>query len=317
MRSVTGATAGTAAGMHRSHESPELPTLRWRAALSLLKRLPQGALSRGFGRLADAPIPPRMRPAVLGAFARAVGADVAEAELPLEAYPTLNRFFTRRLAAGARTWPADPSVVASPVDGAVGQLGTVREGRLIQAKGRLYEVAQLLEDEAAGARYEGGSFITLYLSPKDYHRIHAPVGGEIREARHVPGWLLPVNAPSVAHMPDLFARNERLMCHVDGPMGRVAVVAVGAYNVGRISAAFDREWNAPPGENVWVTNRRGMRSAARTYDPPVRVNRGDEVMTFHLGSTVVLVFEPGRVELLASLAVDQPVRLGMPLGTAR
>jgi phosphatidylserine decarboxylase len=121
----------------------------------------------------------------------------------------------------------------------------------------------------------------------------------------------------VAHTPDLFARNERLMCHVDGPMGRVAVVAVGAYNVGRISAAFDRAWNAPPGENAWVTNHRGLQSAARTYDPPVRVNRGDEVMTFHLGSTVVLVFEPGRVELLPSLAVDQPVRLGMPIGTAR
>lgn len=303
--------------MHRSHEPPELPALRWRAALSLLKRLPQGALSRGFGRLADAPIPPPLRPAVLGAFARAVGADPAEAELPLEAYPTLNRFFTRRLAAGARTWPSDPSVVASPVDGAVGQLGTVREGRLIQAKGRLYEVAQLLEDEAAAARYEGGAFITLYLSPRDYHRIHAPVGGEIRQARHVPGSLLPVNAPSVAHMPELFARNERLMCHIDGPLGRAAVVAVGAYNVGRISAAFDRAWNAPPGENAWVTNRRGLQSAARSYDPPVAVNRGDEIMTFHLGSTVVLVFEPGRVELLPSLEIDQPVRLGMPIGAGQ
>jgi phosphatidylserine decarboxylase len=300
--------------MHRSDENPDLPNLRWRAALSLLRRLPQGALSRGFGRMADVPIPPAMRPAVLGAFARAVGADVREAELPLEAYPTLNRFFTRKLAAGARTWPADPSAVASPVDGAVGQLGTVREGRLIQAKGRLYDVGQLLEDDAAAARYEGGVFITLYLSPKDYHRIHAPVAGEIRAARHVPGALLPVNAAAVAHLPELFARNERLICHLDGEVGRVAVVAVGAYNVGRISAAFDPAWNAPPGRSAWVTNRRGLQSAAKAYDPPIAVQRGDEIMTFHLGSTVVLVFEPGRVELLPSIKPGDPVRLGMPMG---
>lgn len=302
--------------MHRSDETPDLPALRWRAALSLLRRLPQGALSRGFGRMADAPIPVRLRPAVLGAFARAVGADVTEAEQPLEAYPTLNRFFTRRLRPGARSWPSDPSAVASPVDGAVGQLGTIREGRLIQAKGRLYDVAQLLEDPGCAARYEGGAFITLYLSPRDYHRIHAPVAGEIREARHVPGALLPVNAPSVAHMADLFARNERLMCHIDGPLGRTAVVAVGAYNVGRISAAFDAGWNAAPGESAWVTNRRGLQSAVRRYDPPIPVRQGDEVMTFHLGSTVVLVFEPGRVELLPSLRPGGPVRLGMPIARA-
>lgn len=306
----------SAVSMHRSDELPELPALRWRATLSLLKRLPQGALSRGFGRLADAPIPPALRPAVLGAFARAVGADVGEAELPLESYPTLNRFFTRRLKPGARSWPADPSAVASPVDGAVGQLGTIRQGRLIQAKGRLYEVGQLLEDEAAAARYEGGAFVTLYLSPKDYHRIHAPVAGEIRQARHVPGALLPVNAAAVAHLPELFARNERLITHLDGPAGRVAVVAVGAYNVGRISAAFDAAWNAPAGASAWVTNRRGLRSAAKTYDPPVPVRRGDEIMTFHLGSTVVLVFEPGRVELLPTIRPGDPVRLGSPIARA-
>jgi phosphatidylserine decarboxylase len=245
-----------------------------------------------------------------------VGADVDEAEQPLESYPTLNRFFTRTLRPGARAWPTDAAIVASPVDGAVGQMGIIRAGRLIQAKGRLYGVAELLEEAECAPRYEGGAFLTLYLSPKDYHRIHAPVGGEIREARHVPGALLPVNAPSVAHVPELFARNERLMCHVDGSFGRVAVVAVGAYNVGRISAAFDSAWNAPPGESAWVTNRRGMQSAARVYDPPVPVRQGDEIMTFHLGSTVVLVFEPGRVVLDPSLRPNDVVRLGMPIGRA-
>jgi phosphatidylserine decarboxylase len=114
-------------------------------------------------------------------------------------------------------------------------------------------------------------------------------------------------------MPELFARNERLMAHVDGPLGRVAVVAVGAYNVGRISAAFDAGWNAAPDASAGVTNRRGLQSAARTYDPPVPVKQGDEIMTFHLGSTVVLVFEPGRVSLLPSIQPGDAVRLGMPI----
>jgi phosphatidylserine decarboxylase len=198
-------------------------------------------------------------------------------------------------------------VVWCPVDGMAGQVGVVRGGRLVQAKGRHYSLGELLEEVEGDAwrRYEGGAFATLYLSPKDYHRIHAPVGGVVRDAVHVPGALLPVNAAAVAHVADLFARNERLMCHVDGAAGRVAVVAVGAYNVGRISAAFD------PG---WTTNRRGSALSRRVYDPPVPVERGDEIMTFHLGSTVVLVFEPGRVELLPGLRVGEPVRLGMPIG---
>jgi phosphatidylserine decarboxylase len=299
--------------MTETDPHPELPSRRWRAALRVLGRLPQGALSRAFGRMADVPLPRPVRRQVLGAFARMVGADITEAEAPLDAYPTLNRFFTRKLRPGARAWPDDPRVVASPVDGMAGQVGRVEAGRLVQAKGRLYEVRRLLEDPEGWRRFEGGVFATLYLSPKDYHRIHSPVEGMIRVARHVPGALLPVNQPAVSHLPDLFARNERLMCYVDGPLGRVAVVAVGAYNVGRISAAFDPAWNAPEGRSEWVTNRRGLELAERTYDPPVAVARGDELMTFHLGSTVVLVFEPGRVELAPELAAGAPVRLGMPI----
>ena len=301
--------------MSGAGDGPELPPRRARALLHVLQRLPQGALSRAFGRLSDVPLPRALRRPVLGAFARAVGVDVAEAELALEEYESLNRFFTRRLKEGARVWPRNPRVVASPVDAVAGQVGEVRGGRAIQAKGRWYSVGELLDDPAEGERYEGGAFVTLYLSPRDYHRIHAPTDGVIPLARHVPGALLPVNVPAVTHLPDLFTRNERLVCHLDGPLGRVAAVAVGAYNVGRISAAFDPAWNAPPGKSAWVTNRRGMQSAARRYDPPVRVRQGDEIMTFHLGSTVVLLFEPGRVALEPGLAPGVPVRLGTALGT--
>lgn len=296
--------------------SAELPSGRWRTTLALLGRLPQGAMSRAFGAVADVPLPRGVRRQVLGGFARAVGADLSEAERPLEDYPSLNAFFTRRLRPGVRSWPSDATIAACPVDGATGQVGRVRDGQVVQAKGRWYSAAELLQDSEEARRFEGGVFLTLYLSPRDYHRIHAPTDGRIYTARHIPGALLPVNQAAVAHIPDLFARNERLLCYLDGPLGRVAVVAVGAYNVGRISAAFDPLWNALPGRSTWVTNRRGLSAATRSYDPPVRVRQGDELMTFHLGSTVVLLFEPDRLILRESVRAGEPVRLGEPIGVA-
>ena len=295
---------------------PELPSAGARTVLRVLGRLPQGALSRVFGRLADTPLPRPLRRPVLGAFARAVGADLTECELPLEEYPSLNRFFVRRLKAGVRAWPSDPRAAGCPVDGVFGQVGRVTEGKLIQAKGRLYTLAGLLDDGAEWERFEGGAFATVYLSPRDYHRIHSPCDGVVARARHIPGALLPVNAPAVAHLPDLFARNERLLAYIDGPLGRVAMVAVGAYNVGRISAAFDPAWNAPAGASSWVTNRRGLAPSTKTYDPPIPLAHGEEIMTFHLGSTIVLVFEPGRVELGAGCVAGATVRLGSEIARA-
>lgn len=285
--------------------SPELPPRTWRLVLAMLGRLPQGAMSRSFGRIADVPLAPPLRRPVLGAFARAVGIDLSEAELPLEAYGSLNQFFVRRLREGTRSWPADPEAVASPVDGVVGRTGRIDSGRLIQAKGREYSAAELLGSREEAERYDGGSFVTLYLSPRHYHRIHAPVTGEIRSARHLPGALLPVNEPAVMHVADLFVRNERLLCHLERAEGAVAVVAVGAYNVGRISAAFDPEWRG--------TNRRRVTLATHRYDPPVRVERGSEIMAFHLGSTVVLLLEPGCAPMRRTLATGGDVRLGDPL----
>lgn len=299
--------------------TPELPTRTWRALLALLGRLPQAALSRSFGRVADLRLPAAARRPVLGSFARAVGIDLAEVELPLESYPSLNSFFVRRLRSGARRWPDRADVLASPVDGIAGQLGQVTGGRLLQAKGRWYSAAELLQDDDEAPRFDGGAFLTIYLSPRHYHRIHTPCGGEVSLARHVPGALLPVNAPSVTHIPDLFARNERLVCYLDGALGRVAVVAVGAYNVGRISAAFDPRWGGPLGAvaetSGWATNRAGAQAQSRRYDPPVPVAPGAELMAFHLGSTVVLLTEPGRARLRQDLRPGMDLRLGEILST--
>jgi phosphatidylserine decarboxylase len=289
--------------------TPELPPQRWRLLLSIMQRLPQAALSRTFGQLADMPVPATLRPMVLGGFARMLGIDLAEAERPLREYESLNDLFVRRLREGVRSWPADPAAVAAPVDGVLGRSGMIADGRLIQAKGRTYTAADLLEDAAGAARYEGGSFVTLYLSPRHYHRIHAPVGGAIVEARHTPGALLPVNAAAVMHVDNLFPRNERVSCVIEGAVGRVAVVAVGAYNVGRISTAFDSSWLADDGRGV--RNRRGTASEHRAYDPPRPVACGDEIMAFHLGSTVVLLLEPGvRLE---ALEAGTEIRLGSVL----
>lgn len=270
--------------------SPELPTAHWRALLALLGRLPQASLSRGLGRIADTRIPRALRPRVLGGVARILGIDLAEAELPLEEYASVNALFSRRLRPGARSWPRDAAIIAAPVDGIVGQHGSIADGRLIQAKGRAYRAAALLDSEDEAGVFRDGSFLTIYLSPRHYHRIHAPCGGAITSARHVPGALLPVNGPAVLHVPDLFPRNERVVCSIDGPLGKAAIVAVGAYNVGRISTAFDPEW---AGGAASVANRRGAMTETRRYDPPRDVRQGDEIMAFHLGSTVVALFERG------------------------
>lgn len=267
--------------------------LAWRAALATLKRLPQGALSRGFGWIADRTVPPPLRPVVLGGFARAVGMDLSEAEHPLERYGSINELFVRRLRPGVRVWPGDPRLLVSPVDGVMGACGTVEEDTLLQAKGLPYSASDLLGSVQDAASFRGGRYLTIYLSPRHYHRIHTPLPGTVRLARHVPGALLPVNGPAVASIPGLFARNERLLALLETAVGRVAVVAVGAYNVGRISAAFDPGWSGAA--RGWITNRREAPPAERLYPAGIEMEAGAELMAFHLGSTIVLLTEPGLV----------------------
>jgi len=281
-------------------------SIGWKLLLGTIARLPQGALSRAMGHLADTPIPRPLRPAVLGGFARATGIDLAEADRPLAEYRSLDEFFVRRLRQGVRSWPADPATLGSPVDGVIGELGTVCDGRLLQAKGRDYSVAALLDDATQAARFDGGAFLTLYLSPRHYHRIHSPAAGSIRQVRHVPGALLPVNRPAVEQIPELFPRNERVVCYLDAQPGRIAVVAVGAYNVGRIEVLFGGGWR---------TNRAGAAVTDHVIEPPHAVGRGDEILVFHLGSTVVLLFERDRVRLDTALVSGASIQLGQPIGS--
>jgi phosphatidylserine decarboxylase len=273
-------------------------------------------LSRGLGQVADLHVPRALRRTILGRVARTLGIDLDEAARPLDEYGSLNELFVRELKAGARTWPHDPRTVASPVDGILGQLGQIEKGTLIQAKGRRYTAADLLDgDRSEAKRFRNGSFVTLYLSPRHYHRIHSPCEGRIIAAWHVPGALLPVNEAAVMHIDNLFPRNERLVCEMETALGRVAAVAVGAYNVGRISAAFDPEWSGVQGR-AWVTNRPGGRAAeAKRYDPPIPTPQGAEIMAFHLGSTVVLLTER-LVKFVAGIVPGREVRMGEVIARA-
>ena len=265
-------------------------------------------MSRVFGRLADLPLPRWVRVPVIGSFARLAGARVDEAELPLRDYPSLNAFFVRRLSPGTREWPEDDLVVTSPVDGALAQLGTVDDGRLLQAKGRWYSAADLLGGGEDAESFMGGLYASIYLAPRHYHRIHAPCDGKVQHASYVPGTLFPVNAAAVAEVPGLLASNERIACFLDGERGRVALVAIGAYNVGRISTAFDPEWHAEGAS--WVTNRRPAAETERHYDPSLRVARGQEIMAFHLGSSVVLMLEAGTHRWVEGMMSGRELHLG-------
>ncbi len=211
---------------------------RERVAAQLLRWAPKATFSSGVGWLARRRLPRSLRPAVYTSFARAVGADLDVLDRPLDAFERFDDFFTRPLAPGLR--PIDPlAEVVSPVDGVVSEHGLADGGRLIQAKGLDYTLAGLLADADEARYFEGGAYATIYLAPRDYHRIHAPVGGHVVGYRHIPGAFFPVNALSVRHVAGLFALNERLVTYFDSDVGRVALVKVAATGVGNITVRYD------------------------------------------------------------------------------
>jgi phosphatidylserine decarboxylase len=264
--------------------------------------LPTHAVSRMAGWLGNRSLPVALRPAVHRAFSRIFGAAPDEAELELSEYRTLNAFFTRSLAPGLRR--ITPDAIISPVDGTVGASGTVAEDALVQAKGRNYSLAALLGNATLAQRLESGSFVTLYLAPRDYHRVHVPMEGEIVAATYIPGKLWPVNVHAVTHVADLFAVNERIVVTIRRREGLAVVVLVGATMVGMTRVAFDD----------LHTNARRREVQHRTYDPPISVEAGGPLGHFEFGSTVILVCSAdcGTIEPLPE---HRAVRMGQRIGT--
>ncbi|MGM0913892.1 MAG: archaetidylserine decarboxylase [Pseudomonadota bacterium] len=263
--------------------------------------LPHHLLSRLVGRLAECR-QPAIKNALARAFIRRFGVDMAEAAEPdPAAYATFNDFFTRALKADAR--PIAEGVV-SPADGRLSQFGAIEAGQLMQAKGHRFSAEALLGgDVEAATRYLGGSFATVYLSPSDYHRVHMPVGGTLTEMVYVPGRLFSVNAATTEHVPNLFARNERLVCHFETEHGPMAMVLVGAM----IVAAIETVWAG----QITPLPKGGVQRIR--FDTPIRLEKGAEMGRFKLGSTVVMAFaEP--VSFADGLEPGDKVQMGQSLG---
>lgn len=269
------------------------------AAAQVLRVLPRTSITRAVGRLCDAHLPPRVVSAAVKLYVRAYEVNLDESVVPEGDFPSFDAFFTRTLRDGARPIQGDAGALVSPADGRLDDLGPVSAGGRFTIKGRDYRIADLVGDAAEVPRYEGGQYAIVYLSPRDYHRVHAPVAGKVTRIRSLPGDLYPVNSIGERHVPSLFATNRRVAIVIDTEAhGRVTVVMVGAMIVGRITVSAIDAHDVPLGDH--------------RIEPPQVVERGGEIGIFHLGSTAVIFVEKGKFGPF--LRPSSPmVRLGEPL----
>jgi phosphatidylserine decarboxylase len=249
------------------------------------------------------PLPRPLRDPIYRGFARHYGIDLSELDRPLADFDRFDDFFCRPLPEGAREIAAGPDILVSPADGLLSGAGLADDGLCIHAKGQEYTVSGLLQDEAAARAFVGGQFLTIYLAPYNYHRVHTPIAAAVQGYRHIPGARYPVNALSVRTVPQLFMRNERLVTYLDTAVGQVALVMVAASGVGNITVSY---------EPTLTTLAGGPDRGAHRYEQSRPLGKGDELGMFHLGSTVILLFQPGSVQI--DLPTGTPVRVGQRIG---
>lgn len=257
---------------------------------------------------------PAIKQWLIDTVTRKFKVDLDEAAEPdPNAYLTFNAFFTRALKPGARVPDADPRTLLMPADGHISQCGDIeplnsRDGRIFQAKGQSFTVSELLGDEAAAAPFADGLFATVYLSPRDYHRVHMPWAGTLRETVHVPGRLFSVGTDAVKSVPRLFARNERLVCHFDTDFGPMCQVMVGALLVSGVETVWSGVEIPAYGDRITRKDYRGRN---------ITLDRFAEMARFNYGSTVIVLLPRGVATLSAALASETPVRLGQRLALTR
>ncbi len=283
--------------------------LKEKLFIALQHVVPQHLLSRLVGWVARSEIP-WIKTTFIHRFIKHFGVDLSEAliEDP-DRFENFNAFFTRALKDGARPIAEGDRTLACPADGTVSQLGKLRGGDLFQAKGHHYSAFELLGgDGALAAEFSNGHFATVYLSPKDYHRVHMPFTGTLRETHYVPGRLFSVNQVTTERVPRLFARNERLVCVFDTEVGPMAMVLVGAMIVAGIETVFAGQVTPQPGSVTRVDYRNPA---------PVTLNKGDELGRFLLGSTVIVLFPEGAAEFGSELTAGTTVRMGEAFGSVR
>jgi phosphatidylserine decarboxylase len=281
-----------------------MPLSPSRVAATSLRVLPRKRLSQALGRLARLSAPEAVLGRAVELYCRAYGVDLTDCVVPAEGFGSFDAFFTRKLRAGVRPIDSDPRVLVSPADGKLEAAGPLDAEARLLVKGREYTAAELLGDASRAHAFAGGQYALVYLSPRDYHRVHAPVDGRITQVQYVPGTLLPVNNLGVNHFPKLFARNERVVFNQhSATFGPVTSIMVGAIGVGRISVAFDAS----------VVTNDGRAPGVRDYGASgPDLARGDELGVFHLGSTaIVFVSASSRARL--AVQVGDAVRLGQPL----
>jgi len=233
--------------------------------------------------------------------------EISEAASPhLQDYPSFNAFFTRPLRTGIRPIAEGEDVLVSPVDGALSQLGPVTDGRIIQAKGRDYTVEELLGgDTALAEKFADGQFATIYLSPRDYHRIHMPLTGTLSSMRYVPGKLFSVNPRTARAVPRLFARNERVITVFDTAYGPLVQVLVGAIFVGSMETVWAGKITPPYGDAV--------QEWRYADEQAVRLTKGMEMGRFNMGSTVILLLPPGMSAFRSEWRAGDIIKLGQAM----
>ena len=265
--------------------------------------VPQQKLSRAAGRLASSRHP-LVKKAFIRSFAKAYGVSLDEYERQsFNAYESFNDFFTRELKDEARPIDATNNGIVSPADGVISQLGQIEEAKLLQAKGRYYEIGQLLANTDDGDYFADGSFATVYLAPSNYHRVHMPFAGTLTTTRYVPGTLFSVNNSTAANVPDLFARNERLVCMFDTEYGKAAVVMVGAMIVAGIETVATGK----------ITRTKDIQE--QQYD--MKLEKGDELGRFYLGSTAIVILpKAAKAAWQEGMSANTKVEMGELLGLA-
>ena len=268
--------------------------------------LPKRALTQAAGALARRPLGGFTQSAIRRFVAR-YGVDMSEAAEPdIARYATFNDFFTRALKPGAR--PLAEADFVCPVDGAISQFGRIERDQIFQAKGHSYSTTALVGGDAELAtRFEDGEFATLYLSPRDYHRIHMPCYGRLQRMIHVPGELFSVNPTTARGVPGLFARNERVVCVFEGRSGPFVLVLVGATIVGSMATVWHGQVNPP---------RPGKIREWRYAELPIALQAGEEMGRFLLGSTVVMLFPKGQLAFNPDWAPARKIRMGEAMGTS-
>ncbi len=274
-----------------------------RIQLTLMHLIPKHLISRWAGKFARSNFSRKLIPA----YAKHFKINVSEAEKEIGEYPNLLEFFIRRLKPGSRPMADGADLLISPVDGRVAVVGGIERGMLLQAKGIYYTVAELLGGDRARAKnYEGGNFLTIYLSPSDYHRIHMPLEGQVTACTYVPGTLFPVNAFGVRAVQGLFAKNERLITYLKTSIGEIALIKVGATIVGSVRVVYDSVATNLAGKPLTPQTR-------KIADQP-NLAKGAELALFEFGSTVILLFPKGKIQLDSKLDPGKVVRMGETLG---